>query len=51
MKNFLIGVLMALAVLGGVATDAYACCGGGYYCSQDCDDSSGEYCGRYGCGR
>ena len=50
MKKFLMGVLAALMLFGFGATSE-ACCGGGnYYCAQDCDEASGDYCGRYGCG-
>ena len=52
-KKFLIGVLMAFAVMGGVTTDAYEqlCCRDGYGCASDCDTYDGDYCGRYGCRR
>ena len=50
MKKFFIGALTAIMLLSFGATSE-ACCGGNYYCAQDCDEDSGEYCGRYGCGR
>ncbi len=49
MKKFFISALAALMLFGFGATTTEACCGG--YCYQNCDDSGGEYCGRYGCRR
>ena len=57
MKKFLIGALVASAILGFSSfTEAQTeyenlCCGGNYSCASDCDNYSGEYCGRYDCGR
>ena len=51
MKKLLIGALTAIMLFGLGAMTSEACCGGNYYCNQDCDDQSGEYCGRYGCGQ
>lgn len=58
MKKFLFGALTALMLIGFSAfTEASQieydnqCCRGNYYCAQDCDEPSGEYCGRYGCGQ
>lgn len=59
MKKILSGALLALMLLGfsafteaSQAEQENMCCRGDYYCNQDCEDnSSGEYCGRYGCGR
>ena len=56
MKKFLIGALTAIMLLGfGAFTEASQpqydeqCCG--VCCAQNCDEPSGEYCGRYGCRR
>ncbi|MBR6712285.1 MAG: hypothetical protein IKI76_04730 [Selenomonadaceae bacterium] len=56
MKKILIGALMSVMLMSfGAFTEASdveqenICCRG--YCYQDCDDQSGEYCGRYGCGQ
>lgn len=52
MKKLLIGALTAIMLFGLGAMTSEACCGGNYYCNQDCEDNySGEYCGRYGCRR
>ena len=57
MNKFLIGALVASAILGFSSfTEAQTeyenlCCGGNYSCASDCDNYSGEYCGRYDCGR
>lgn len=55
-KKFFVGALMAVMLVGfGAFTEANQveqeniCCRG--YCEQDCDEPSGEYCGRYGCRR
>ena len=57
MKKFLLGALTAVMLLSFSAfTEATqvesdnACCRGNY-CIQGCDEPSGEYCGRYGCGQ
>ena len=56
MKKILIGALTAIMLLSFSAfTEAQVeseniCCRGNY-CAQECDEPSGEYCGRYGCGQ
>ncbi|MBR3497480.1 MAG: hypothetical protein IKO05_00630 [Selenomonadaceae bacterium] len=56
LKKFFVGALTAFVLMSFDAlTEATQveqeniCCRG--YCSQDCDEPSGEYCGRYGCGQ
>ena len=56
MKKILIGALTTVMLMNfGAFTEASdveqenICCRG--YCYQECDDQSGEYCGRYGCGQ
>ena len=57
MKKFLLGALTAVMLLSfGAFTEAtqidcenFFCRGN--YCAQDCDESDGDYCGRYGCNR
>ncbi len=50
MKKFLIGAFMAVVFMSFNAfTKENICCRG--YCYQNCDEQSGEYCGRYGCNR
>lgn len=55
MKKFLLGALTAIMLISsGAFAEAQAdvqeqCCRN--YCAQDCDDASGDYCGRYGCGQ
>ena len=56
LKKFFVGALAAVMLMGFSAfTEATKveqeniCCGG--YCYQNCDEPSGEYCGRYGCGQ
>ena len=56
LKKFFVGALTAFVLISfGALTEAAQveqeniCCRG--YCAQDCDEPSGEYCGRYGCGQ